>query len=57
MGGGTKSFGILIDASGVGLTEVAGNKVVLLKFKDDTGTERQLIFDSDAATVVSVETP
>lgn len=54
LGGGCKGYECLIDASTATVTEQSGNEIILMKFLDDTGTKRELRFDSDSNAVVKV---
>ena len=53
---GTHGSKYLINAYGLKLDTQTGNAVCLMKFKDSNGTARYLIYDSDSATAVSVNT-
>lgn len=55
-GSAATTVNYLIDTSGLESTNYSANRVVLWKFKDAGGTDRFLIFDSDAATSVLVDT-
>lgn len=56
MGGGTKSFDVLIDATGVNTTIHDTDQTDLIKFRDSGGTERKIVFDPTNNTVLEVQT-